>query len=296
MSSLGKGTSFENKEHGVLLASFWRLKLSSFRVRSPANLHIPQIALTGSVDPPRPCRRFLDHLPHRNVPAFVVAPHNGDYATIPPPQFRPCIDGLPHCTEGAGRIRREDLLLAIFARDLDVAACHRNRLSNSPFVHLPRESLSVEPVSPQTPWGWPTALKSSKIVKVDQLARVTWLYHFTDSRNIPSIWELGGLWSTAKLREMGVEFHPGGNQHSLDADRMFGMDEFVHLCFRMQHPLAYLASQDGRVAKLQWIYIDDAQGIFELEGARYCPEVANKSGVDHYPTSNSAAKNERHGN
>ena len=118
--------------------------------------------------------------------------------------------------------------------------------------------------------------------EVDKLASVTWLYHFTDSRNIPSIRELGGLWSTAKLREMGVNFHPGGNQHSLDADKMFGMDEYVHLCFSMQHPLAYLSSQDGRIAKLQWIYIDDAEGIFEIEGVRYCAEVSNKSGVNHY--------------
>ncbi|MGP0076217.1 MAG: DarT ssDNA thymidine ADP-ribosyltransferase family protein [Bryobacteraceae bacterium] len=121
------------------------------------------------------------------------------------------------------------------------------------------------------------------MVKVDRLARVTWLYHFTDSRNVPLIRELGGLWSTAKLREMGVRFYPGGNQHSLDADRMFGVDQFVHLCVSMEHPLAYLAKNDGRIEKLQWIYIDDAQGIFELEGARYCPEVANKSGVSHYP-------------
>lgn len=121
------------------------------------------------------------------------------------------------------------------------------------------------------------------MVKVDRLARVTWLYHFTDSRNIPSIRELGGLWSTAKLREMRIKFYPGGNQHSLDADRMFGMDRFVHLCFSIQHPLAHLASNDGRIEKLQWIYIDDAQGIFELEGARYCPDVANKSGAEHYP-------------
>ena len=80
-----------------------------------------------------------------------------------------------------------------------------------------------------------------------------------------------------------MEFHPGGNQQSLDADKMFGMDEYVHLCFSMQHPLAYLASKDGRIGWLQWIYIDDAKGIFELDGARYCPEVANKSGVEHYP-------------
>src|SRR5665213_1438506 len=114
---------------------------------------------------------------------------------------------------------------------------------------------------------------------VDLLSRVSWLYHFTDSRNIASIRELDGLWSTAKLREMGIEFHPGGNQHSLDADTMFGMDRYVHLCFTSEHPMAFIAKNDGRIEKLQWIYIDDPKSIFEIEGVMYCPEVANISGV-----------------
>jgi hypothetical protein len=118
--------------------------------------------------------------------------------------------------------------------------------------------------------------------KVDKLASVRWLYHFTDSRNIPLIRKLGGLWSTAKLREIGVNFYPGGNQHSLDADRMFGMDKYVHLCFSMRHPLAYLSNQDGRIEKLQWIFIEDVKEIFQIEGTRYCQEVSNKSGADHH--------------
>jgi ssDNA thymidine ADP-ribosyltransferase, DarT len=113
----------------------------------------------------------------------------------------------------------------------------------------------------------------------DALRRVRWLYHFTDSRNIPAIWELGGLWSTAKLREMGVEFYPGGNEHSLSADRMFGMDQYVHLCFTTEHPMAYICQQDGRIEKLQWIYIDDPAGLFQIDGVQYCAEVANKSGA-----------------
>jgi hypothetical protein len=36
-------------------------------------------------------------------------------------------------------------------------------------------------------------------IEVDCLRRTTWLYHFTDHRNIPLIWELGGLWSTASV-------------------------------------------------------------------------------------------------
>jgi len=116
--------------------------------------------------------------------------------------------------------------------------------------------------------------------KPDKLRRTTWLYHFTDARNIPLIWELDGLWSTAKLREMGVDFHPGGNQHSLDADTMFGMDQYVHLCFTMEHPMAHIAKNDGRVQKLQWIYLDDPASVFEIEGVQYCAEVSNKSGAE----------------
>ena len=68
----------------------------------------------------------------------------------------------------------------------------------------------------------------------------------------PVIWEMDGLWSTAKLREMCV--HAGGNQHSLDADQMFGMYQYLHLYFMIEHPMAHIAKNDGRIENLQWIY------------------------------------------
>ena len=116
----------------------------------------------------------------------------------------------------------------------------------------------------------------------DRLRRVS-LYHFTDSRNLQSIVDLDGLWSTAKLREMGIDFHAGGNQQSLEADEMFGMDQYVHLCLTQKHPLAHLCQRDGRIEKLEWLYIDNPEAIFTIEGVRYCSEVANKSGAEHYP-------------
>jgi hypothetical protein len=122
-------------------------------------------------------------------------------------------------------------------------------------------------------------VKCAWMAETDRLRRVSWLYHFTDSRNLPSIRELDGLWSTAKLREMGIEFHAGGNQHSLDADEMFGMDEYVHLCFTTEHPMAHLAKNDGRIDELQWLYIEDPAAVFEIDGVRYCEEVSNKSGA-----------------
>jgi hypothetical protein len=61
---------------------------------------------------------------------------------------------------------------------------------------------------------------------------------------------------------------------------MFGMDQYLHLCFTKNHPMAHIAKKDGRIEKLQWIYIDDPPAVFEIEGAKYCDEVSNKSGVE----------------
>jgi ssDNA thymidine ADP-ribosyltransferase, DarT len=128
------------------------------------------------------------------------------------------------------------------------------------------------------------------MAKPDQLSRIKGLYHFTDASNIASIRQLGGLWCTAKLREMGVEFRAGGNEHSLDADAMFGMDQYVHLCFHGNHPMEHLASQDGRIKKTQWLYIDDAASLFELDGVRYSPGVSNKSGMEPCPIEEASGK------
>jgi len=124
---------------------------------------------------------------------------------------------------------------------------------------------------------------SSQVVNpIDRLSRVHWLYHFTDASNLASIREHGGLWSTVKLIEKGIKFRSGGNQISLDADKAFGMDKFVHLSFTNNHPMAYLASHDGRIEKLQWLYIENPFDVFELPGVLYCPEVSNKSGATLY--------------
>ncbi len=113
----------------------------------------------------------------------------------------------------------------------------------------------------------------------DPLSLVKWLYHFTDTRNLPLIREMGGLYSTAKLREMGVEsFYPGGNQWSLDADEMSGMDQYVHLCLRPNHPMEHIAKQEGRIEKSVFLPVDGA--VLRLKAVRYSPGVSNKSGIE----------------
>ena len=81
---------------------------------------------------------------------------------------------------------------------------------------------------------------------------------------------------------MGVSsIYPGGNAWSMDADEMVGMDKYVHLCFRTNHPMEYLARQDGRIERTTWLYIEP--GVMDIEGVVYSPGVSNKSGMPFYP-------------
>ena len=52
----------------------------------------------------------------------------------------------------------------------------------------------------------------------DPLARIPFLLHFTDERNLPSIRDRGGLFSTATLQKAQIKFHPGGDAASLALD------------------------------------------------------------------------------
>ena len=117
--------------------------------------------------------------------------------------------------------------------------------------------------------------------------RIRYLYHFTDQRNLASIRDNGGLHSTANLRKMGFDtFHPGGNDVSLEADRRFGMDRFVHLCFNTNHPLEYLARQDGRIQRTAWLYVDPS--ILNEKGVLFCPGVSNRTDIEPVPISEAA--------
>jgi hypothetical protein len=84
------------------------------------------------------------------------------------------------------------------------------------------------------------------------------------------------------LKKKGVEIvYPGGNDWSLQADEMFGMDRYVHLCFRTNHPMEYLARQEGRIERTTWLYVEPS--VLEIEGVMYSPGVSNKSGMKIYP-------------
>jgi hypothetical protein len=107
----------------------------------------------------------------------------------------------------------------------------------------------------------------------DPLSQIPVLYHFTDKSNLPMISQLGGLFSTALLKEMGHPFCPGGDEDSLNLDIRCGMDKFVHLCFATDHPMAFRLKERKPDADLIYLRIDRAvlyqPGVMFATGVGY---------------------------
>ena len=70
---------------------------------------------------------------------------------------------------------------------------------------------------------------------------------------------------------------PGGNEWSQDADGLKGMNDYVHLCFRANHPMEYLARQDRRIQDTMFLHIHP--DVIHWEGVKFTADVSNKRGV-----------------
>lgn len=122
----------------------------------------------------------------------------------------------------------------------------------------------------------------------NSLNQIPRLYHFTDRRNLDLIRQLGGLHPMADLLKRGVAVPaPGGNQWSRDADGLKGLERYVHLCFRSNHPMEHRARQDGRIADS--IFLEIHPSVMQFEGVRFTADVSNKSGVESVPIAEAAA-------
>jgi hypothetical protein len=71
---------------------------------------------------------------------------------------------------------------------------------------------------------------------------------------------------------------PGGNEWSQDAGANKGMDQYVHLCFRANHPMEYLARQDGQIKDS--IFLEIHPDVLQIEGVMFSAGVSNKVGVE----------------
>lgn len=89
--------------------------------------------------------------------------------------------------------------------------------------------------------------------------QVDCLYHFTDFENIDSIKQLGGLMSWKTLEDCGVEIPAaGGDSLSRRLDESQHLEDYVHLSFCQDHPMAYRHIAAGRKVALLKIYLDVA--------------------------------------
>jgi hypothetical protein len=114
-----------------------------------------------------------------------------------------------------------------------------------------------------------------------KLLRRLRLYHFTDARNVASIREHGGVFSAEQCEELGIKVvAPGGDENSQGSDRENGMDAYVHLCLRSEHPMEYRARTDGRIEKS--VFIPISSEVLEIDGVRFVPGMSNKKGIETY--------------
>jgi hypothetical protein len=87
--------------------------------------------------------------------------------------------------------------------------------------------------------------------------KITKLYHFTDRDNLESIIKNGGLYSWMDCDRKGIKIaKPGGGNLSRQLDCSRNLQDYVRVSFTTQHPMMYVAMQDGRISNPVILEID----------------------------------------
>jgi ssDNA thymidine ADP-ribosyltransferase, DarT len=121
----------------------------------------------------------------------------------------------------------------------------------------------------------------SGMPKPDPLSRIAFLYHFTDRRNLALIRALGGLYPIAELERRGVGIPaPGSDAGSREVDRRRNLHRYVHLCFKSNHPMEYVARQEGRIGDT--IFLQVHASVIQWEGVKFVPGMANTNEIGLY--------------
>lgn len=82
------------------------------------------------------------------------------------------------------------------------------------------------------------------------------LFHFTDSRNVPSIKKYG-LLSWKRLLGQNIMHWPASSEDSRKLDARSNLQDYIRLCTRQEHPMALRAVYDGRIKDYVWLEISD---------------------------------------
>lgn len=107
---------------------------------------------------------------------------------------------------------------------------------------------------------------------------ITKLYHFTDRDNLESIIRNGGLYSWADCESKGIKIEkPGGGATSRSLDMRDGLQHFVRTSFVTQHPMMYVAMNDGRISNPVILEIDPE--VIYWKQTIYADRNATKNGA-----------------
>ena len=109
--------------------------------------------------------------------------------------------------------------------------------------------------------------------------RITKLYHFTDFDNLESIIKHGGLYSWADCDEKGIKIaKPGGSSQSRSLDSRDRLEHYVRLSFAYDHPMQYVAMNDGRISNPVVLEIDIETALWD--SSLYADRNATKNGAN----------------
>ena len=104
------------------------------------------------------------------------------------------------------------------------------------------------------------------------------LYHFTDRDNLQSIINNGGLYSWADCEEKGITIaKPGGSDGSRQLDARDGLQHYVRVSFVTQHPMMYVAMNEGRISNPVLLEIDPQ--VIYWKDSKYADRNATKNGA-----------------
>ncbi len=77
---------------------------------------------------------------------------------------------------------------------------------------------------------------------------VEYFYHFTDISNIPLIKKYGGLFSSDYIRKKGLPVSKqGGDDTSKGWDKHYKLEDYIHLSFCNNHPMAYKCKTERQI-------------------------------------------------
>lgn len=114
--------------------------------------------------------------------------------------------------------------------------------------------------------------------KLIEQHHITTLYHFTDRENLESIIKNGGLYSWADCEQKGISISkPGGSLDSRNLDKRGNLQNFVRVSFVREHPMMYVAMNDGRISNPVVLEIDPE--VIYWQDSLYADRNATKNGA-----------------